>query len=706
MKRLKFNFSTFLLLILFTLLGINVLEAQIVVPHSWKNDETLIVLKRGKSSSEYLEYSVKNGTTKSIQLQEVPKSNPSLQIREGTLYFITPEGLAKPLVSNADKLQNPTFSPDFKKVAFVRDNDLYSVDVETSKESRLTYDGSNLILNGRASWVYFEEIFGRASQYKAFWWSPDSRRIAFYRFDDSKVPMFPIYDAAGKHGSLQETRYPKAGDPNPEVKFGFVDSEGGDIIWADFDPKVDQYFGTPYWNSNGVEIMVQWMDRDQSNFILYSVDSYDGNKRAIYKEYQKSWIDWIEDIQFGAKGFYFVRDFEMWEHIYYQSYDGTKLERLTDGMNWGVKFESFNEEEGYIVFTARRESSLRKDLYKLTFNSPVKSQRLDAKVQRISVGEYDYSMPMVSPNGSYIVASQSNLSSPTKLVLLSSLKKGSFKAGDIRVLSDNKPLDFEDIAPFLPKLIFTTTPDGFKLPGTIIYPQNFDSTRKYPVIVNIYGGPNSTNVMDIWRAPSPTQIYWAKEGVIQVYLDNRASGHFGKEGINYVHRNLGHYELKDFIEWARYLGSLPYVNSKKIGITGFSFGGTMTVLALTQGADYFQYGIAGGGVYDWLLYDSHYTERYMDHPDNNPEGYAKSAATKMAALYRSKEGSLLYITHGTGDDNVHMQNTYQLIDALQNEGKHFELMLYPGGMHGYRGKQGMHSQDENIRFWRKTLLDK
>lgn len=671
---------------------------SIPIPHSWKDGDNAILLHNKGMKRVYYQYNVKKGTMEEIELEKAPVTNPSVSLKGGDVFITYPSGKETQLTKTSEQEMNPTLSPDFGRVAFTRENDLYSIDVQSMKETRYTFDGSNLILNGWASWVYYEEIFGRASQYRAFWWSPDSKRIAFYRFDDSQVPMFPIYNSAGQHGTLQQTRYPKAGDPNPEVKLGFVAAQGGDIIWANFDASEDQYFGTPYWSSNCVSIMVQWMDRDQSKFVLYDVNSFEGVKKPIYQEFQDTWIDWIEDIHFGKSGFYFVRDFELWEQIYFQSYDGSKLERLTNGMNWGLKITSFDQEKGLIYFTARRDASVRNDIYKLTLNKDGNS------VDRLSVGEFNYSMPVVSPDGKYILAVQSTLSVPNRLVLLSDNKKGVVKPGEYKVIACSKSDAFDSLSLPLPQMMYITTSEGYKLPGTIIYPDNFDKNKKYPVIVSIYGGPNSTNVMDVWRTPSSTQLYWAKEGVIQVSLDNRASGHVGKEGINWIHRNLGHYEIKDFIQWAQYLKSLPFVNGDKIGITGYSYGGTMTVMALTEGAEYFKYGIAGAGVYDWQLYDSHYTERYMDHPKDNPEGYKSSAVVNKAGLYRSNTGSLLYLTHGTSDDNVHLQNSIQLIDALQKEGKHFELMLYPGGMHGYRGYQGAHSSAETINFWRKTLL--
>ncbi len=659
--------------------------AQTVVPPSqplsWKDNQTAILSKSEGMKRILVEYNIKTGV-----MTEVKDANP----------------VSRPLkLSLKPEDKNATLSPDSTKVAFTRNNDLYSLDIKSGKETRYTFDGSDLILNGKASWVYYEEIFGRSSNYRAFWWSPDSKKLAFYRFDDSNVPMFPIYNSAGKHGSITETRYPKAGDPNPEVKIGFVPVEGGEIIWSDFNQEKDQYFGTPYWLANDGSLLVQWMDREQSNLVLYSVNSSNGSKREIYKEYQKTWIDWIEDIQFGNDGFYFIRDFDLWEQIYYQTYDGKKLVKLTEGKNWGTKIIKLEEKANTIFYTSRCDVSTRNDLFSVKWN-----EKYLKEIKKLSSGEFNYSGVMASPDNKHFLAVLSNISTPGKLALMSSVKGGVVKPGEIKIIEESKKNepDFSN----LPKseIIFITTPDGYRLPASVTWPKNMDRSKKYPVIISIYGGPNSSMVMDIWRTPGKSTQMWADEGVIQISLDNRASGHCGKEGMNFVHRNLGKYEMQDYILWVKYLRALPFINDKKIGITGFSYGGTMAVLALTEGSDYFNYGIAGGGVYDWTLYDSHYTERYMDHPDNNPEGYKNSAVLNKVDKYKSEQGSLLYLTHGTGDDNVHMQNTMQLSDALQKVNKHFELMLYPGGMHGYRGYQGTHSTNEDIRFWRKTLLDK
>ena len=674
---------------------------QIPSVHSWKSNDVVILRNVESGKTTYSEYNIKTGATVAAELSAVAKSAPTIVIKDGDIYFSDLNDNEKRLTNTIGVEMNPTLSPDYSKVAYTRDNDLYSMEINSLKETRHTFDGTDVILNGWASWVYFEEIFGRGGAYRAFWWSPNSDKLAFYRFDDSKVPMFPIYYSTDQHGFIRETRYPKAGDPNPEVKLGFVDVATSDIVWADFNEKEDQYFGTPFWGSSGTDIMVQWMNREQDNLILYAIDITTGIKKEVYKETQQTWINWIGAMRFGTSGFYFVRDFENWEHIYYQSYDGLTLRKLTDGKNWGVRIVDLDEKSRSIIFTARREASDRNDVYKTIWNS----KGIPA-VTRISSGDLNYSGTMISPDKKHFMASGSNVDTPTQLLLFAANNGGVVKMGTPRLIADSKGEAF-DTAKF-PKteMVYITTPEGFRLPGAITFPNNFDKNKKYPVIVSIYGGPNSTNVMNSWRTPTGNLKMWADEGVIQISIDNRASGHVGKDGINYIHRNLGYWEQIDYNQWGQYLVSLPYVNPKKIGITGFSYGGTMTMTALTDGAEYYSYGIAGGGVYDWRLYDSHYTERYMDHPKDNKEGYDRSSVLNKVKKYTPEKGSLVHITHGTGDDNVHYQNTLQLVTELQREGKHFELMLYPEGMHGYRGFQGAFSAEQNIRFWKKVLLDK
>jgi dipeptidyl-peptidase-4 len=266
----------------------------------------------------------------------------------------------------------------------------------------------------------------------------------------------------------------------------------------------------------------------------------------------------------------------------------------------------------------------------------------------------------------------------------------------------------------LGQLVFMTTEDGFRLPGMMVYPKDFDPTKKYPVHVDIYGGPDSPQVRDRWVRPNSTNQWWSENGIIQITVDPRAAGHNGRKGLDMIYRQLTVHEIKDFCAWADWLKALPYVDGDKIGVEGFSFGGTMTCMLLMQASDRFHYGVAGGGVYDWALYDSHYTERYMDTPQNNPEGYSVSKVLNYVSgypvTYTEDEGTvepvMLKITHGTGDDNVHHQNTLQLLDQMHRINRKFDFMIYPDGMHGYRGYQGQHFKSANRDFWKKYLLGK
>ena len=594
---------------------------------------------------------------------------------------------------------NPTYSPDYSKIAYTLGNNLYSIDVNTREIVQHTSDGSDVILNGYASWVYYEEIFGRASRYKAFWWSPDSKILAFYRFDNSKVPMFPIYNSEGQHGSINETRYPKAGDPNPEVKIGFVSVRGGEIVWADFDSSKDQYFGIPFWNPEGTRFMVSWMDRSQDNLRMYSVDPTYGNKYQVYAEQQATWIDWMEQMLFTDKGMYIVRDTNLWQQIYFLSYDGKVYKRITDGgENWGIRL--LKVDKRYLYYTAKRESTVRNDIYRITLSNN--------KVERVSSGDYNYaSVRVEEEGGTKIYASMSNLSTPTKEVVFNIPRDGSLKRMKMEVLFDSKGPDFDKFEIAVPELVTITTRDGIDLPATVIWPIDMDRSGrvKYPVKVNIYGGPDSPQVLDSWKGVTFNNQWWAYHGVIQVVLDTRSSGHLGKAGMNQVYRRLSVLELQDFIDGISYFRKYPFVNSQKVGIEGFSYGGTMSLLCCTAANEYFQYAIAGGAVADWKLYDTHYTERYMDTPQDNPSGYAQAAVFDRMGAYRGDKTNMLRYTHGTGDDNVHFQNGLQIIDKLQQMGKDFELMIYPQGMHGYRGYQSIQSNLQDYRFWYEYLLE-
>ena len=662
----------------------------------WVDDGRLLINKKEHQDSAMKVFLVDCKTGKMTPSSaDLLKTSPSpvvtLSMRDNDVYIAMPGQPTKQLTKTPETEVNPTLSPDKAWIAFTRKNDLYTINIASGKEYRITNDGTDLILNGYASWVYFEEILGRATRYKSYWWSPDSKHIVFMRMDDTKVPLFPIYSENGQHGYSENTRYPKAGDANPTVRIGITPVEGGQLTWADFNENEDQYFGMPYWMPDAKTLLVQWMNRGQDNLIVYAVNPSNGSKKEVYNEKQKTWID-LDDqggrISFLGenKGFILQSDKDGWDQLYLHNNDGTLKNQITTGANWSTNVQFIDEVKNIIYFTSRQQNSVRTDLYRVDF---------DGKNQmRLTFGDYTHATDL-SPNGSYFTTRYSNASTPDKLALVNN--KGKL----ILELGDSKGADFDAYAMAKTEILRIPSEDGlFQLPIRITWPLNFDPAKQYPVMINIYGGPNAGTVRDGWQFNGQTQ-WWAKEGLIQVAMDHRASGQFGKNGINYMHRNLGNWELKDWItivKWLRTHGA----DSTRVGIAGFSYGGYMTCMALTAGAGYFTHGLAGGSVTDWKLYDTHYTERFMDTPAENPQGYAAGSVMTYANQYKG----LLRIYHGTMDDNVHMQNSLQLVKKLQDAKKHFEFMVYPGGRHGWGGNQQFHSTNENNAFIYKNLLKK
>jgi len=611
-----------------------------------------------------------------------------LYVAGGGLYLLdTRHHVCSQLTSTAAEEKNPTFSPDSRYVAFTRDNDLFAVDVTTGNEIRYSRDGSGTIMNGWASWVYYEEILGRESRYRAFWWSPDSKRLAYYRFDDNDVPVFPLYNAAGKHGSLENTRYPKAGDPNPRVRVGIVPVGGGTTVWAAFDEANDQYFGPPCWTPDGTRLFVQWMNRRQDTLLVYAVDPASGKRSIVHAEHQQSWVEWFDKITFvqNAGGFILRSDNDGWDHLYYYAMDGTLKSRLTSGA-WSVKsVPVVDDKNAYVYFTASKEASTRTDLYRV---------RLDGKgLTRLTSGPFTHEV-QVSPSGSFFITTFSNVATPHKMTL--HRNDGTL----IRELGDSFTPALADYRMGRTEMLTIPTADGYQLPAEWTLPVDFNPSQRYPVLISIYGGPGAAGVADDWK---PLSRQWlAKEGIIQIAVDHRGSGHFGKNGVALMHRKLGTWEMEDYGTAARWLRAQSFVDTTKICITGGSYGGYVTLMALTVHPELFTHGIADYAVTDWLLYDSHYTERYMDSPEENPEGYRMASVLTHA---HNLQG-VLRIDHGTLDDNVHMQNVIQLVDTLENMNKHFEFMLYPGGRHGWGGPKYAHLRSETYRFYYQYLLQK
>ena len=658
------------------------------------NNQFVLNTKRGEDAAP--KNYVYNLATKqySIAPAELVPTEKSVVLKKGDL-FLKDNGTELQLTFDNAEEKNPTLSPDGNYVGYTKNNTLYSLSLATKKEVAITNDGATGILNGYASWVYFEEIFGRSTQYRAFWWSPDSKYISFMRFDERKVPMFPIYNSEGQHGFVEETRYPKAGDQNPTVKIGWTTPDGGSITWADFNEMEDQYFGWPIWNPNNNSMWLSWMDRGQNNLKIYELNMTTGAKKPVYTEYQKTWID-LEDRNGGRinfipnnKGYIAQADASGWNQLYMYDMEGKLQYPITNGKFTILGIRQIDEKNKTIYFTARGiESSARIDLYSIGFDG--KNQK------RLTVGDVNNAQVYLSPDAKNFVTVYSNIQTPTTMALINAQKK------TVEVLGTATPSNFDATKLAKTELIRIKSADGlFELPALVTWPKNMDPNKKYPLLVSIYGGPNAGTVMDSWSS-NPTKEAWAQEGLIQVAFDHRASGHFGKEGVNYMYRDLGHWEMEDYMTMAKWFIANGQADPTKIAMTGFSYGGYMSTYALTYGASVFTHAMAGGSVTAWELYDSHYTERFMDTPAENPEGYKSSNV--MTHLKNFK--GVLQLVHGTMDDNVHMQNSIQLLSALQEQGKPVEFMLYPGGRHGWGGAKGKHFTDLKNQFIYKHLLEK
>jgi dipeptidyl-peptidase-4 len=659
----------------------------------WIDNERYIIMKDGKTYTANAKTGVEKEATPeemAIRLDRVENramlSGKKLRVQLGTE--------DKTLLEDGTGLQNPQLSPDLKYVAYTRDGNLFSYDINQEKEIQLTSDGTIDILNGYASWVYYEEILGRASQYRAFWWSPNSKHIAYFRSDQTLVPTYLITDIDAKLNTVEErTKYPKVGEKNPEVKVGVVSPSGPGTVWFNMDQKQDQYYGMPYWKPDGKTLLVQWMNRLQDSLIVYEMDLTSGVKKPFYTEVQKTWINLDDNdrIRFvnDGKNMIIQSDKSGWMQLYNYDINGKFLNAITQPGYTVTDASLIDEKSKKIYFTAKgKENTARTDYYVVDFDGK--------KMKRLSFGDYDHRIMSISPNGNYFVTRYSNVGTPTQMALLDNT--GQQK----KYLGDSKGEKMKEFA--LAKTTFSRvkSDDGlFELPLKITWPANMQAGKKYPVLISIYGGPNAGTCWDTWNA-STNQQWYAQEGLIQVVMDHRASGHFGKAGVNYMYHNLGYWEMKDYSTMVKWLIDSAQADASKVCITGFSYGGYLSSYALAYAPNVFTHAMAGGSVTDWRLYDSHYTERYMGTVANNPEGYRTGSVMTHIKNYKG----VLQLVHGNIDDNVHLENSIALASALQDNKKDFEYMTYAGGRHGWGGNKRVHFENLKTNFIYKYLLEK
>jgi dipeptidyl-peptidase-4 len=555
-------------------------------------------------------------------------------------------------------------SPDGKKVGFVRGNNLFVMDVASRKEVQLTFDGSETILNGKFDWVYEEEF----SIIDGWYWSPDSKRIAFWRLDQTHVPTFPLvsYSMEDAHASVETMRYPKAGDKNSLVQIGVANVEDKSVRWLDLGTNPDIYIPRVKWTNNPNILSVQRLNRGQDTLQLMLANVTTGAMKTILTETDSAWLE-VErdDAMFlnDGKRFVWVAWRGGFTHIYLYALDG-KLERQVTKGPWDVSdIVGVDEQQQLIYFIAGKESPLERHLYSIRF---------DGSDMRKLTSEAGWHSARFSPDMKCFIHTFSSAQRPSQVWM----KKAD--GGLVRPLVENT-LDAWKGMPVTEHSFFTfTTPDGVELNGYMLKPANFDASKKYPVLMYVYGAGPQT-VTNRWGGRN---YLWyqllAERGYIIASIDPRGTDARGKSFRQTTNRELGYKNTLDIIEAAKYLGTLSYIDASRIGVWGWSGGGYHTLMAMTMGADYFKAGIAGAAVSDFRFYDTIWTERYMDTPQQNPEGYKKTSVMTYADKFKGK----LLIVHGTTDDNVHWQNVIVLMNEFIRLGKQFDTMLYPDRRHG------------------------
>ena len=643
-----------------------------------------------KSDRELLIESLPSGITIGVNDVVSPDMKSVVIVKEDDLWLFTiGDKELKRLTGDEKQEVNARFSPDGGRIAYTKARDLYVFDIATNKEIRLTTDASDDVYNGYAAWVYYEEILGRPSRYAAFWWAPDGNRIAYLRFDESDVPVFTLNrldEPDGIHGTLEVVHYPKPGDPNPKVKMGIADIATTKTTWVKTDYSVDQYLAWPFWTPDSRKLAIQVLNRDQNNLKIILADPGSGDYQQIYEESWKTWIEFHEDIHVMKNGSGFIiRSYKNgWDNLYYIGWDGTQIAQLTN-LNFRVtSIDRVDEDLKTVYFSAAGPESTDSHSFRVSIDGKKLLQLTN------DTGSHNVN---ISPKGSYYTDTWNSITSAGSILAYD--KKG-------KMLKEIHKFEQPAYNPAEhPKSEFVKimTSDGlFNMPAVITYPLNFDPAKKYPVIFTIYGGPDAKYIANRWQGTNAS--WYAQNGIITFAVDHRGSGQFGRKGLDYLHRSLGKWEILDYADAVKWLTAKPFVDASRIGITGSSYGGYMTCLALTKGAEYWTHGFAGSSVTDWRLYDNVYTERFMDTPQDNPEGYKDGSALTFASDFKGK----LYMTHGDMDDNVHMQNTIYLISKLQDAGKTFEFMLYPNGRHGWGGAKAIHSRNEANRFWLESFF--
>ena len=575
----------------------------------------------------------------------------------------------KELIKISDKkIRLPEFSPNSEHISYIYKNNIYIYDIRKSETKKITHKGQiNKIICGATDWVY-EEEFGFT---KAYQWSNDGKFIAYYVFNESKVPEFSMDVFQEKLYPKQERfKYPKAGERNSGVTINIFNLENNDNIVTKINDKKEFYFPRIKWTNTSNQLFVQRLNRHQNHLELLSVDPYNGKASLVLEEKTDTYIDVHDNLRFYDDDSYFLWTSEKsgFNHIYIYNIEGKKIRQITEG-NWEVtKFYGYDQKNKTLYYQSTEKSPLQRDVYSIN---------VFGKKKKLLSTERGTNNAQFSKNFKYFINTHSSANTPNVIDLYNNKGKKQRTIKNSNQLTETlKEYNLTE------KEFFQfTTEQGVSLNGWMMKPVNFDENKKYPVLMYVYGGPGSQTVTDTWGRNYMWHQMMCQQGYIIVSIDNRGTGGRGAEFKKCTYKELGKLETIDQIEGAKHLSSLSYVDKERIGIWGWSYGGYMSSLCILKGSNYFNSAIAVAPVTNWRFYDTIYTERYMQTPQENPDGYDLNSPINHVD---SLSGNY-FIIHGSADDNVHVQNTYEMVNALVKANKQFELFIYPDKNHYING---------------------
>lgn len=565
------------------------------------------------------------------------------------------------------KIQLAEFSPDGSKVAYMRDNNLYYKTISDNVETEITNDGKvNEIINGAPDWVYEEEF----AFSKGFFWSSDSKRIAFYKFNESRVKEFNMTMYGELYPEWYKYKYPKAGEDNSIVTIHLYDLSSKATKNVEIGAETNQYIPRVKWTNNPEILSFIRLNRHQNKMEILLADAKTGNSNIIYTEENKCFIDINDDLTFlkDNKSFIISSEKEGYNQLYHYDINGNLINKITKEKYDVTKFIGIDESKSIVYYESAQEAA---------YNRIVLSVKLDGSSKKILTEDSGVNEVQFSENYKYYIKYYSNAKTPLKVTLHNSDGK------EIRVLEDNAELIEKMKAYKFAKKQFIgfVNSDTEELNGWIIYPANFNPNKKYPVFMYVYGGPGNQTVMNEWSYNDMWFQYLSQLGYFVVSFDNRGTDGKGEAFKKCTYKQLGKLETQDQIDAAEYMKTFPYVDKDRIGIMGWSYGGYMSTLCITKGADVFKMAIAVAPVTNWRYYDSIYTERYMQTPQENASGYDDNSPINHVSKLKGK----YLLIHGTADDNVHFQNSMELVDKLVKANKQFETFFYPNKNHGIHG---------------------